>query len=216
MTERTRTILPFPTEGLRLAIAASYVPHVASVAKHLADGLYEQDVHVHEGWGDFSPIHTPALRTTTRSVERMKHFAVRIRELPVETDIHDHVRQCCAAPVLDFAAIEELVELMHAIVAVHADLHEMDMYGAVCATPWSPFGVSIGVNDWKRPVAAPLDPALISLVPMAMRVDLFRDPDADETVLTFQPQAVTISSYDLPTPVEALRILARRAAEERS
>jgi hypothetical protein len=194
-------------------MAASYVPHVARVARHLDDGLYAQDVHVHTGWGNFPPIHSPALRTTTKGAERKKNFVVRIRDLPVDADIREHVRECCASPVMDVLGVERLVELMRAIVALHADRDEVDMYGAVCATPWSPFGITIGVNEWKRTVPAPLDPALAALVPMTVRVDLLKNADEWENVLSFQAQAITVSSFDLPTPVEALRILAQRAAE---
>lgn len=207
----TRSIQPFGADGLHLTIAASYVPHLGSVAKHLADGLYAQDVHVHEGWGNFKPIRSPALRTTTKGEGRTKNFVVRIRDLPDETDIHDHVRECCAAPVMDIGQVNDLTELLQAIIAVHADPAEFDMFSAVCPTPWSPFAVMVGVNDAKRPVAAPLDRNLVDLVPQTMRVDMIRDHDAYENIISFQAMTVSIPSFDLPTPVEAMRILTRQA-----
>jgi hypothetical protein len=199
------------TDGLKLAIAASYVPHLGSVTRHLADGLYAQDVHVHEGWGILKPIRSPALRTTTKGIERTKNFVVRMPDLPVETDIHDHVRECCAAPAMGIGDVSALTELLQAIVAVHADPAEMDMFSAVCPTPWSPFAIMVGVDDAKRTVAAPLDRNLVDLVPRTMRVDMIMDHDAGDTILSFQAMTVNIPSFDLPTPVEAMRILARRA-----
>lgn len=200
--------------AMSLVVASSSVTHVEAIARDLAAGLYEPDLHVHEPWGDFPSITSAALRVKEPPAGR-RPLAVRMPEVDPETDISGMVSAICAAPRIDARLGDDMMELMQAIASVHADAGEVDMYGVRCATPWTPFAVTIGVNDAKRPVGTPVDPALAAMVPMTMRADLHQRSQGVEATMTFRPFAIVISSYDLPTPIEALRILARHSETAR-
>lgn len=202
------------TDTLSLVVARSSTRHVEAIARDLAAGLYEPDLHVHEPWGDFPSITSAALRVKEPPAGR-RPLAVRMPEVDPETDISGMVAAICGAPRIDARLGDGMMELMRAIAAVHADAGEIDMYGVRCATPWTPFAVTIGVNDAKRPVRTPVDPALAAMVPMTMRADLHQRSEGVEATMTFRPFAIVISSYDLPTPIEALRILARHTETDR-
>lgn len=192
---------------LHLVVSRSCVTHVEAIARDLAAGLYEPDMHVHEPWGDFPAITSAGLKAKAPPKDR-RPLAISMPDVDPETDIRERVAAICAAPRIDARLGGDMIELMQAIAAVHADADEVDMYGVRCATPWTPFAVTIGVNDTKRPVRAPVDPILASMVPMAIRSDLHQKSEGVETTMTFRPYAIVVSSYDLPTPIEALRILA--------
>lgn len=194
-------------DGLHLVVSRSYVTHVETIGRDLAAGLYEPDLHVHEPWGDFPAITSAGLKAKTPPKDR-RPLAISMPGVDPETDIRGRVAAICAAPRIDARFGDRMIDLMQAIAAVHADADEVDMYGVQCATPWTPFAVTIGVNDAKRPVRMPVDPTLAAMVPMAMRTDLHQKDEGVETTMSFRPYAIVISSYDLPTPIEALRILA--------
>lgn len=193
--------------GLNLVVARSSVTHVEAIASDLAAGFYEPDLHVHEPWGDFPAITSAGLKAKTPPKDR-RPLAISMPGVDPETDIRERVAAICAAPRIDARFGDGMIDLMQAIAAIHADVDEVDMYGVQCATPWTPFAVTIGVNDAKRPVRMPVDPTLAAMVPMAMRADLHQRDEGVETTMSFRPYAIVISSYDLPTPIEALRILA--------
>lgn len=204
---------------LTLLVAGSRTDTLDRIARDLAAGLYEPCVHEHGAWGDFPPILVPSLRARADLQDGSRvPIRVRLEGLPPDTDVSAHVAAACAAPRMEPSAQGPLHDLMRAVSAVHADLGDPDMYGSSCPTPWSPAGVTVGVNDGRRDPPVPLDPDILSLLPpvvVAQVRDAWHEDDGTEheATVTFRPLTVLTSTYDLPDALEALRIMtAHRAA----